>query len=333
MTLNAVAAARSASGAAWKNVPSTPIPEGHVRLAMPVGHRDGHARVLGRRAAVAGVDFPRARGEREERRAESRRAVEIRFFDVARGDRLDAALFVAPAPADRVGLEARGTVSEGERVAARREAQLLGRRRRHVESESRRVAGRLAGILLAAERRVVAADAVLPAVGQAALKADHGARERRAIRWSRRRRRSSCSVRPRRSAKWERSRPQTERPRPARWARPRSSDPAAGSAQTKPSNRFRARAARRSAAGRAAPTSSPGSSAGATFAIFLGQRERNGRDLLRAGLVPEALHRGLEAPLVRDQVVNARPAPRRGRTCRRPRCACARARSRRGCTR
>ncbi len=145
-----------------------------ARFAVPVGHGDGHARIVTGGAAVARVDFPRLRREREERRAERRRAVEVRLFDVARADRLDAALFVSAAPRDGVRLEARRAVAEGERVAARREAELVGGRRRDVEREARGVAGRLSRIRLAGERRVVAADAVLPAVGQAAVEADRG---------------------------------------------------------------------------------------------------------------------------------------------------------------
>ena len=143
--------------------------------------RHRHARRVLGRTGVAGVDLPRARGDREEGRAERRRPVEVRFLDVARADRLDAALGGAAAPAHVVALEARRRRRRSDSVLRRVERRSCSAG--DVETSRARPAALPVVVSTARswprsrQRRRTRRDAVFPAVRQAAVHAEGGARE------------------------------------------------------------------------------------------------------------------------------------------------------------
>jgi hypothetical protein len=222
---------------------------------------------------------------REDARAERRRAIEVRLLDVAGGDGFDAAFLGVPAPAHAVRLQVRGLVAEGQLIAARREADLLRGGRVDVEREPRGVARRrLARHVGVAQPRVVARDAVVPAVRKTAVEAELRARERsgRALR---------AHVGDRLQLAGE-----DAVELDALFGRRRSvralldgelAQHVGGQPVAQVPDRGRRRAVRRVAA------------------ALLGERDRDGRELLGRGLVPQPLQSGLEAALVRDQVVDA----------------------------
>ena len=258
-------------------------------------------RVRGR-PVVAAVDLPRAGGHREDARSERGRPVEVGLLDVTRGDRFDAALFGAAAPADGVRLQMRGLVAEGQGVASRRQPDLLGLGGSDVEREPGGVARRgLARNVGVSETRVVSRDAVAPAVRKPAVQPELRARERAG-------RRLRADIRDRLELSGQDAVELDSllgRRRGVGALLDRElAQHVGGQPVAKVPDRGRRR--RRLRAGGSA---------------LAGQRDRDRRDLLQRRLMPQPLQGGFEPALVGDEVVDAdgrrgqdeRPVRRRAR--------------------
>ena len=197
--------------------------------------------------------------------------------------RFDVALLLAAAPRDGARLERCRALGEGERVVARREREVLVGRRRDVDGETGGVSGGpVARHVHVSEARVVARDAVLPAVGQAAVQAELRPRQR-----GRRRRRG---FRDRAKLALDQL---VERH-------------ALGRRRRLVGDLFDRDLAQH--VGRQAVAHVPdrlGRGLGRGHRALARQRDRHRRHLGSPGLMPQPLHRRLVAALVRDEVVDA----------------------------